>query len=146
MHRLSIALLTFTSLDELLFGINFNLTEDFAIPHIAIRLWNTPCNDQELPEFSATSDDIHTIAESLLQPYCGPHVADEIKCWFGDRDATQIHSFSMIPLRTTRTFGLLVLGSPEPQRFFPEMGTLHIKRLGDLVSTALTRYTSQGHP
>ena len=46
----------------------------------------------------------------------------------------------MIPLRTKQTFGLLVLGSEEAQRFYPEMGTLYLKRLGELVSAAITRY------
>ncbi|MEE8529992.1 MAG: DUF484 family protein, partial [Nitrosomonadaceae bacterium] len=70
---------------------------------------------------------------------CGPQLSDEIKGWFGE-SATHLRSFSMIPLRAKQTFGLLVLGSEEAQRFYPEMGTLYLKRLGELVSTAITRY------
>lgn len=139
MHRLSLTLLALTSLDELLHGINLNLCEDFAVPHIAIRLWDVANSNLERVEFTETSDDIHAIADSLMQPYCGPHIADEIKHWFGE-NADQLHSFAMVPLRTTQTIGLLVLGTPEPQRFYPDMGTLHLKRLGELVSTALSRY------
>ncbi len=140
MHRFTLALLTFNNLDELLHGINLNLCEDFAVPHTAIRLWGFADNDLERVEFSDTSDDIHAIADSLMQPYCGPHIANEIKHWFGE-DAEQLHSFAMVPLRTTQTIGLLVLGTTEPQRFYPGMGTLHLKRLGELVSTAISRYS-----
>lgn len=142
MHRFSVALLTIKSLDELFHGINLNLREDFAVPHTAMRLWNKTGDELESVEFSATSDDIHAIADSLAQPYCGPHIADEIKQWFGT-DADQLQSFAMIPLRVTQTIGLLALGSPEPQRFYPGMGTLHLKRLGELVSTVLARYSTE---
>tara|TARA_R110002073_G_scaffold223012_4_gene383205 strand:+ start:932 stop:1609 length:678 start_codon:yes stop_codon:yes gene_type:complete len=138
-HRLSIALLTTSNIDELFNVIDFSLRKDFTIDHIALRLWNISCDDMERIEFTATSTDVRAIAESLSQPYCGTHIADEIKVWFGE-DATQMNSYSMIPLKMTQSIGLLVLGSPEPERFYPEMGTLHLKRLGDLVSTALTRY------
>ena len=140
MHHFTVALLTFNDLDELLRGININLCEDFAVPHTAIRLWNIAGNDLESEEFAETSDDIHAIADSLSQPYCGPHIADEIKQWFGT-DADHLQSFAMIPLRVTKTIGLLALGTPDPQRFYPGMGTLHLKRLGELASTALSRYS-----
>lgn len=142
MHHFTVALLTFNDLDELLRGININLCEDFAVPHTAIRLWNIAGNDLESEEFAETSDDIHAIADSLSQPYCGPHIADEIKQWFG-ADADHLQSFAMIPLRVTQTIGLLALGTPDPQRFYPGMGTLHLKRLGELASTALSRYSTE---
>lgn len=141
MHRITLALLTCSSLDDLLHRIKFNLSEDFAVPHTAIRLWGISGNQNNLeqPEFSKTSKDVHTIAENLTQPYCGPHVADEIKGWFGE-DAPHLQSFSTVTLRTPQTIGMLVLASPEPQRFNAEMETLHLKRLGELISTTMTRY------
>ncbi len=143
MHRIALALLTCTNLDDVLHKVKFNLCEDFSVPHIAIRLWGISDNEgnSEQPEFTATNKDIHTIAENLTQPYCGPHVADEIKDWFGE-DAAHLQSFSTVTLRTTETIGMLILASPEAQRFNPEMETLHLKRLGELVSTTLTRYIS----
>ncbi|MGV8712815.1 MAG: DUF484 family protein [Nitrosomonas sp.] len=140
MHRLAIALLSVSSVDELFNALYFSLKEDFSIPLIALRLWNISA-DRSTPhdEFTPTSEDVHVIAESLSQPYCGNHIADEIKQWFGER-AEYLHSFAMIPLNSTKTVGLLVLGSPDAERFYPEMGTLHLKRLGELVCTTITRY------
>lgn len=140
MHRLAIALISVSHLDELFNALYFSLKEDFSVPLIALRLWNMSCdNSASHEEFTATSEDVHVIAESLSQPYCGNHIADEIKQWFGER-AEYLHSFAMIPLNTTKTVGLLVLGSPDAARFYPEMGTLHLKRLGELVCTTISRY------
>lgn len=138
MHRLAIALLAVSSLDELFNALYFSLKEDFTVPLVALRLWNISSSAGHA-EFTLVSDDVRTIAESLPQPYCGNHIADEIKQWFGE-NAEHLHSFAMIPLNNTQTIGLLVLGSPDAERFYPEMGTLHLKRLGELVCTTITRY------
>jgi uncharacterized protein YigA (DUF484 family) len=58
--------------------------------------------------------------------------------WFGEASA-HLRSFSYLPLREEGAFGLLALASEDPQRFFPEMGTLYLKRLAELVSAALAR-------
>lgn len=143
MHRLSIMLLTFTGLNDLLHGLNFNLHEDFSIPHMALRLWNITTEVPELPEFTQTSADIHIVAENLLHPYCGLHVLDEIKNWFGE-SAVRLRSFAMVPLRAEQTIGLLIMGSEDPHRFYPEMGTIYLTQLGELVSAALARYRLAG--
>jgi len=140
MHRLAIALLSVSNLDELFNALYFSLKEDFSVPLVALRLWNVSADDNaSYGEFTSTSEDVHVIAESLPQPYCGNHIANEIKQWFGER-AEYLHSFAMVPLDSTKTMGLLVLGSPDNERFYPEMGTLHLKRLGELVCTTITRY------
>jgi hypothetical protein len=51
-----------------------------------------------------------------------------------------LRSFSYLPLRDSGSFGLLALASEDPQRFYPEMGTLYLKRLGDLIGAALGRH------
>lgn len=139
MHRLTIALLAVSNLDELFSALYFSLKEDFAVPFVAMRFWNISKEGNLNLEFSPVSEDVHAIAESLAQPYCGNHIANEIKQWFGE-NAEHLNSFAMIPLNTVQTIGLIVLGSPDAERFYPEMGTLHLKRLGELVCTSITRY------
>jgi uncharacterized protein YigA (DUF484 family) len=58
--------------------------------------------------------------------------------WFGAA-AAQLKSFAYVPLRGERTLGLLALASEDPQRFYPEMGTLYVKRLGEVASAAISR-------
>jgi len=40
-------------------------------------------------------------------------------------------------LRDGEVFGLLALASEDPQRFYPDMGTLYLKRIGELIATSL---------
>ena len=143
MHRLAVTLLTFPRLSHLLHALHFNLREDFSIPHMALRLWSMACEDPTLLELAPTGADIHIVAESLLRPYCGSHVLDEIKGFFGE-DAIRLRSFAMVPLRTEQTIGLVVMGSEDPHRFYPEMGTIYLTQLGELVSAALARYRLAG--
>ncbi|HEX7234101.1 MAG TPA: DUF484 family protein [Nitrosospira sp.] len=139
MHRLALVLLKFTSLNDVLHGLNYNLREDFLIPHMALRIWGIAIDEQQGPELSKTGPDIHRLAESLLHPYCGSHILEEIRDWFGEEGA-RLQSFAIVPLRTDMTIGLLVLGSEESQRFYPEMGTIYLVQLGELVSAALRRF------
>lgn len=139
MHRLTIALLTSLDFNELLNNLDYSLHEDFAIPNFVVRLWGLTGQPEACAEFAAVSKDVQAIAESLTQPYCGGHVADAIKELFGEAKS-HLKSFSMIPLKTKHTIGLLVLASPELERFYADMGTLHLKRLGDLISASIARY------
>lgn len=142
-HRFTLALIRSQGLDALFHALYFNLREDFAVPHVALRLWNhelPPALTPQKPEFAAPSDEVQAYAQALTVPYCGPHVLYEIAAWFGD-DSTRLRSFAVAALRDVDTFGLMVIASEDPERFYPEMGSLYLKRLGELISAALTRYT-----
>ncbi len=54
--------------------------------------------------------------------------------------ANLLKSFSYIPLRARQTLGVLALASEDPQRFYPEMGTVYLKRSGEMISAALRPY------
>jgi uncharacterized protein YigA (DUF484 family) len=40
------------------------------------------------------------------------------------------------------TFGVVALASEDPKRFYPEMGTLYLARIGELMSHALWRFVT----
>jgi len=44
--------------------------------------------------------------------------------------------------RDGATFGVVALASEDPKRFYPEMGTLYLARIGELVSHALWRFVT----
>jgi len=51
-----------------------------------------------------------------------------------------VRSLAQVPLRRgEETFGVLVLASEEAHRFYPEMGTLYLERIGDMAAAALGR-------
>lgn len=142
-HRFSLALLLATGLESLLHAIYYNLREDFSVPHIGLRLWRGEEQPESgLPELGPTSKELRLYVEGLTHPSCGPHALYETGTWFGD-DGGRLKSFAMVALRTNTTFGLLVLASEDSGRFYQGMGTLYLKRLGELISVALARYVAR---
>lgn len=137
-HRISVALLAASDIRGVLSAVYFNLREDFAVPHVALRVWRAN-SDPGLPEFSPVSDASREFAASLAHPYCSAHATVDTAGLFGEAGA-HLRSFSYMPLRDDETFGLLALASEDPQRFYPEMGTLYLKRLGELVAYAIARH------
>jgi uncharacterized protein len=136
-HRLAVAMLSARTLTTVLHELYYNLREDFAIPHAGLRLWR---GMGDLPEFGAASDELRDFAAGLEAPFCGPNANFEAAGWFGDA-TPHIRSVAFIPLRELdETFGMLTLGAEDSLRFYPEMGTLYLKRIGEMVSAALLRF------
>lgn len=139
MHRLGVAMIAAASFQSVLHTLNFHLRDDFAIPHVALRLWDHPENADELPEFADVSEELQVFAETLSQPYCGSTSGFETSSWFGDA-STHLRSQALIAMRNGGgTIGMIALGSEEPQRFYTGMGTLYLERLGEMASAALAR-------
>ncbi|HUO43769.1 MAG TPA: DUF484 family protein [Burkholderiales bacterium] len=138
LHRLALTLIgarDLETVDELLYA---SLGEDFAVPHIALRLWPEG-TVSPLPEFAPVSAGAREFAESLTSPYCGTRAILDTAGWFGEA-APLLKSFAYVALRNgDRTIGLLALASEDAQRFYPEMGTLYLKRLGELIAAAVLR-------
>ena len=108
------------------------------MPHVAFRVWNSVLS-RSGPEFLPVGEEVRFFTGDLIQPYCGPAGPREINNWFGPT-GRQIRSVSLVPLRhDEKTFGLLALGSEDPERFYPAMGTLYVARIGEMVSCALRR-------
>ena len=137
-HRVSIALLAASDIRGVLNAVYLNLREDFAVPHVTLRVWRANGHGA-LPEFGTVSKASREFATSLTHPYCSGHAMVDTASLFGEA-STHLRSFSYVPLRDRETFGLLALASEDPQRFYPEMGTLYLARLGELVAAAITRH------
>jgi uncharacterized protein YigA (DUF484 family) len=139
-HRLAIALLLAPSLEAVLHAFYFNLREDFAVPHVGLRIWGID-DPPDLPEFDVAPDDRAEM--ELSQPVCGAHPCPGYRPSAAD-DLTHLRSFANIPLSGDTIRGLLVLASEDAQRFYAGMGTLYLKRLADLVSAAVSRFVANG--
>ena len=136
-HRLGVGLLGATDMAGVLRVLYSHLGGDFAVPHVAVRLWAGAAGDAI--EFSDAGEALRQRAGAMLQPYCGPAVDQEAVAWLGE-SASHIRSVAQIPLRHEGTcFGMLLLASEEPHRFYAEMGTLYLDRLGDMAAAALRR-------
>ena len=140
-HRLAVALIAAETFQAMIHLLNFHLRDDFSVPHVALRLWHKPDGIEDLPEFAAVSEELQAFAETLNRPYCGSTAGFGTSSWFGEA-AAHIRSQALIPLRNGGgTIGMIALGSPEGQRFYADMGTLYLERIGEMVSAALARVT-----
>ena len=125
-HRLSLALLGANDASATKQALQFHLREDFSVPHVAIKLW---------PEDDVPAE-LRDKAETMGAPLCGPAAGNPFLPWFGEAQE-HIRSMALVPLGQTRAMGMLALGSEDPQRFFAEMGTLFLRRIGELTAGAL---------
>ena len=140
-HRLAVGLIAAETFQAVIHLLNFHLRDDFSVPHVALRLWNAPDGVEDLPEFAAVSEELQVFAETLNRPYCGSTAGFGTASWFGEH-ANHIRSQALIALRNGGgTIGMVALGSEEAQRFYADMGTLYLERLGEMVSAALARVT-----
>jgi len=134
-HRLAVALLAARDFPALAQALYFNLREDFSVPHVVLRIWG-----KSLPpgcvEAGAVSEAQRRAAETMGGPQCGPADGSPFLGWFGET-APHLHSLALVPLGGTTIFGLLALGSEDAERFFPEMGTLYLRRIGDLCAVGV---------
>lgn len=137
LHRLTLALIGARGLSGVIGVLGYHLGEDFAVPHVALRLWHQAA-DPGLPECAAVGEDVKQFAESLTVAYCAAHAMLDTVNWFGAAGA-ELKSFAYVPLRGENAFGLLVLASEDAGRFYPEMGTLYLKRLGELAAASFTK-------
>lgn len=137
-HRLTLSLLEAEDFESIRQAIYLHLKEDFAVPHVAFRVWNSVLS-RSGPEFLPVGEEVRFFAGDLVQPYCGAPVTKEVMAWFGPASRL-LRSVALVPLqRDDQTFGLLAMGSEDPERFYPEMGTLYVTRIGEMVSCALRR-------
>ena len=141
MQRLCLALLPPADMQGLLRALYYNLGEDFAVPHAVVRIWRADAAAGAGPEFAPVSEEVRQYAAAMEHPFCGPSGHIEIASWFGEA-ASQVRSVACMPLRdgSKRCFGMLALASEDVLRFYPEMGTLYLERLGELTSAALLRF------
>jgi uncharacterized protein YigA (DUF484 family) len=141
-HRLSCRLIEAPSLDGTLDTLYLDLLDHFAVPHVAVRLWKVAEENPDTKEFTPVAGEMREFVDKMTAPYCGHHAVYESQAWFGEA-APHLKSYALVPLRHEDvSFGVVALASEDPKRFYPEMGTLHLARIGDLVSHALWRFVT----
>lgn len=124
------------------------IADQFSVPQVGIKVWGVA------PEFATAafaqgvSEDAKLFATSLTEPFCGVNTGLEAINWLPEPQAAT--SLAILPLRPVvvggtpagvvlPAFGLLVLASPDAQRFASTMGTDFLARIAELASAALTR-------
>ena len=123
----------------------------FIVPQAAIRVWGVAAAYAQDSFAQGVSDDTKLFASSLTAPYCGVNSGFEAAHWLGEPPLAQ--SLAMMSLRDGASgnggnsgpaFGMIVLASPDSQRFQSGMGIDFLERIADLASAALSRLRPVG--
>jgi uncharacterized protein len=142
-HRWARALLLVPSARALPATLVAELQAQFMVPQVALKVWEVDERYREEPFAQNVSEDAKAFATSLQQPYCGVVTGLEAVGWLDQPDTAM--SLALIPLRAgavngpAPAFGMLVLASPDPQRFQSGMATDFLERIAELGSAALAR-------
>lgn len=140
-HQLTLALMRQDSAAASVRAMVASLSEDFAGDLVRIVLFApvegladadwlqvVPHGDAKLSPFR------DALAEGA--PICGRLNPDKHALLYGAR-AGEVQSSALLPLPGT---GLVAIGSRDPNRFYPGMGTLFLRMMGEALSAALARY------
>ncbi len=136
MHYIASATMSAHDLDTLIHALYLNLREDFDIPHALIRIWQGTGSG---PEFAPCTEDLINWVSNMPHPQCGAYLHEEALSWLGD--TALLRSYAAVPLKHNETLGVLILASEDAQRFYPQMGTLYLQRLGELIASGVQRMT-----
>jgi uncharacterized protein YigA (DUF484 family) len=142
-HRWAKSLLLVQSTRGLPATLVSELQGQFMVPQVALKLWDLDERYAEESFAQGVSEDAKSFAASLTQPYCGLASGLEPVRWLDDPGTAM--SIALIPLRPGAingpgaAFGLLVLASPDPQRFEAGLATDFLERIAELASAALSR-------
>jgi uncharacterized protein YigA (DUF484 family) len=140
-HQLTLALLRRDTAADTLRAMAATLAEDFQGDLVRIVLFApveglgdtdwlqvVPADDARLAPFR------DALAEG--EPICGRLHPDKSALLYGAR-VDEVQSSALLPLPAV---GLLAVGSHDPNRFFPGMGTLFLRMMGEALVAALQRY------
>ncbi|KND56538.1 hypothetical protein BPUN_0480 [Candidatus Paraburkholderia kirkii] len=140
--------------------ISRGLCEVFDVPHAALRVWDIDEAFRQADFARQVDEEVRIFANSLTAPYCGANTGFAAAQWLGAANSAtatvapsegptdterQVESVALIALRDPQagpdapSFGLLVMGSPDPRRFHDGMATDFLTQIGALASAALSR-------
>ncbi|MEN1925876.1 DUF484 family protein [Luteimonas sp. MJ293] len=140
-HQLTLSLMRQATAADTVRAMAASLAEDFAGDLVRIVLF------QPLPGLENTDWlQVITRDDRLLQPFtdflkegeplCGRLHPDKQAVLYGER-VEEVNSSALLPLEG---WGLVAIGTHDPNRFYPGMGTLFLRMMGDALVAALQRF------
>jgi uncharacterized protein YigA (DUF484 family) len=140
-HQLTLALLRQRDAATTLRAMAASLAEDFQGDLVRMVLFEPVAGLDEADWLQVIAADDARLApfrDALadVEPICGRLHPDKNALLYGARVA-EVQSSALLPLPG---IGLLAVGSHEPNRFFPGMGTLFLRMMAESLVVALRRF------
>ena len=140
-HQLTLALMRQGTAADTLRAMAASLAEDFNGDLVRMVLFRPIAGLEQadwLQVMPADDARLQTFRDCLAsgEPLCGRLQPEKHGVLYGER-AEEVQSTALLPLPGV---GLVAVGSRDPNRFFPGMGTLFLRMMGESLTTALARY------
>ncbi len=144
-HQLTLALMRQDSAADTLRAMAASLSEDFNGDLVRLVMFAPVdglvdgLDDADwLQQIDADDARLQPFRDCLGdgEPLCGRLQPEKHALLYGMR-AEEVQSTALLPLPGV---GLVAVGSSDPNRFFPGMGTLFLRMMGEALETALARY------
>lgn len=140
-HQLTLALLRQHSPADTVRAMAATLAEDFNGDLVRIVLFESVPGLGDADWLQTIAQDSTSLAPFRdclkdSEPLCGRLQPDKNALLYGVR-AEEVQSSALLPLPGV---GLLAVGSREPNRFYPGMGTLFLRMMGEALAVGLQRY------
>ena len=116
-----------------------NIESRFQVPQVAVRLWGVSDVFTDAAYAQAVADEVKQTVSTYNSPFVGASAGLDPVQWL--QEPAQAASVALLPLRLSKDqapFGLLVLASPDAQRFHSGMGTDFLEHLAELCSAAFS--------
>jgi len=146
MHRFSIVLHKADTIEDLLKLSLDALKHQFDVDVAALRFNPEISKKLASDDPSPISDKAYAALLDTLgfgRGSCHDDLDDELLTALFGEEGASIRSCGLAALDTPHRIGLLALGSRGKDRFRPEMGTLFLERLGELMSSAIVGHGLQ---
>ena len=140
-HQLTLSLMRQANAAGTVRAMAASLAEDFACDLVQIVLFKPQPGLESADWLQVISRD-----DRLMQPFtdclkegeplCGRLHPDKQAVLYGAR-VEEVNSSALLPLEG---IGLVAIGSHDPNRFYPGMGTLFLRMMGDALVAALQRF------
>ena len=140
-HQLTLALLRQDSAADTLRAMAASLAEDFNGDLVRLVIFKPVdgLSDSDWLQIVDQADPrLQSFRDALAsgEPLCGRLQPEKHALLYGER-ADDVQSTALLPLPGT---GLIAVGSRDANRFFPGMGTLFLRMMGESLAVALKRF------
>jgi len=140
-HQLTLSLMRQSNAAGTVRAMAAALAEDFAGDLVRIVLFEPVAGLEGAEWLQVIARDdrlLQPFADCLKdgEPLCGRLHPDKQAVMYGAR-VEEVNSSALLPLEGV---GLVAVGSHDPNRFYPGMGTLFLRMMGEAFATALQRF------
>lgn len=147
MQKLTLLLMEKSNVSELFSELHDRLVDDFQADSVVIRLLqgiDSPADDERVAVLRSEDEAFEAFRKffSSRRPICGRLNKAQSRYLFAD-ESEVVRSAALIPICDKQCFGLLAIGSKDPKRFHPAMGTVFLTHMGEVIGRALRPYMTE---